>query len=179
MINKSIADNADLSVGDIDFVARAEQGKEVEELTKKEIYKAIREKVPIDQVKETGANASYKNIVGSEQPEIEDEETKLAQPSLDENTKKGLSQMMEELVGSRAAYIVDRNGNILTKVPVAELGAMLHEYRGVDYLLVDSKITQPLADIALQSRVKYLIGMDTSVDIKGGNVKILTGRDLK
>lgn len=36
---------------DIDFVARAPEGKEVEELTKKEVHKAIREKVAIGQAK--------------------------------------------------------------------------------------------------------------------------------
>ncbi len=38
-----------LSVADIDYVARAPDGKEVEDLTRKEIIKAIRTKVPLDQ----------------------------------------------------------------------------------------------------------------------------------
>ena len=36
-------------VGEIDFVARAPKGMEVEELTKKEIFKCLREKVPAEQ----------------------------------------------------------------------------------------------------------------------------------
>ncbi|MBU4300686.1 MAG: DNA primase DnaG [Nanoarchaeota archaeon] len=36
-------------LGEIDFVARAPEGKEVEELTKKEIFKALRDKVPTGQ----------------------------------------------------------------------------------------------------------------------------------
>ncbi len=36
-------------VVDVDFVARAPLGKEVEELTKKEVYKALRERVPVEQ----------------------------------------------------------------------------------------------------------------------------------
>lgn len=39
-----------LQVADIDYVARAPEGKEVEELTKKEIVKALRSKVPAEQV---------------------------------------------------------------------------------------------------------------------------------
>lgn len=38
-----------LSVADIDYVARAPDGKEVEDLTRKEIIKAIRTKIPLDQ----------------------------------------------------------------------------------------------------------------------------------
>src|SRR3989344_5511996 len=37
-----------LILADIDFVARAAEGKEVEELTKKEIFKYLREKVPVE-----------------------------------------------------------------------------------------------------------------------------------
>jgi DNA primase len=44
MILKSL-----MSVADVDFVARAPDGKEVEELTRKEITKALRSRVPVDQ----------------------------------------------------------------------------------------------------------------------------------
>ncbi|MEM3827458.1 MAG: DNA primase DnaG [Candidatus Micrarchaeaceae archaeon] len=39
-----------MSMAEIDFLARAPDGKEVEELTRKEIIKALRSKVPIDQI---------------------------------------------------------------------------------------------------------------------------------
>ncbi len=39
-----------LQVADVDYVARAPEGKEVEELTKKEIVKSLRSKVPAEQV---------------------------------------------------------------------------------------------------------------------------------
>lgn len=41
-----------LQLTDIDYVARAPSGKEVEELSKKEIFKNLRERVPIEQYKE-------------------------------------------------------------------------------------------------------------------------------
>lgn len=40
-----------LQVGDIDYIVRAPYGKEVEELSKKEIFKALREKMSIEQYK--------------------------------------------------------------------------------------------------------------------------------
>jgi DNA primase len=39
-----------LQVADVDYVARAPEGKEVEELTKKELVKALRSKIPAEQV---------------------------------------------------------------------------------------------------------------------------------
>src|SRR5512136_2249970 len=38
-----------LQVGEVDFIARAPRGKEVEELTQKQIMKALRNKIPADQ----------------------------------------------------------------------------------------------------------------------------------
>ena len=40
-----------MQMGEIDYIASAPEGKEVEELTKKEAYKALRDKVPADQTK--------------------------------------------------------------------------------------------------------------------------------
>ncbi len=40
-----------LQVAEVDYIAKAPQGKEVEELTKKEIFKTLREKTPIEQYK--------------------------------------------------------------------------------------------------------------------------------
>ncbi len=40
-----------LQLTDIDYIARAPEGKEVEELTKKEVFKALREKVSMDQLR--------------------------------------------------------------------------------------------------------------------------------
>ena len=41
-----------LQLADIDYIARAPSGKEVEDLSKKEIFKSLREKVPAEQYKE-------------------------------------------------------------------------------------------------------------------------------
>ncbi len=40
-----------MQLGEVDYISRAPQGKEVEDLTKKEIYKTLREKISIEQYK--------------------------------------------------------------------------------------------------------------------------------
>jgi DNA primase len=40
-----------LQLADVDYIAKAPEGKEVEELTRKEIYKALRDKIPSEQFK--------------------------------------------------------------------------------------------------------------------------------
>ncbi len=38
-------------MGEVDYIAKAPPGKEVEELTKKEIFKSLRERIPVEQFK--------------------------------------------------------------------------------------------------------------------------------
>ncbi len=48
-----------LQILDIDFVAKAPEGKEVEELSKKEIYKSLRDKITVEQFKEEIKNGKF------------------------------------------------------------------------------------------------------------------------
>ncbi|MCK4500388.1 DNA primase, partial [Candidatus Babeliales bacterium] len=48
-------------LADIDFVARAPEGKEVEEITCKEIHKALREKVPLNMAKDIRSLKRYES----------------------------------------------------------------------------------------------------------------------
>ncbi|AEH23917.1 DNA primase DnaG [Pyrococcus yayanosii] len=65
-----------LQVADIDYVARAPEGKEVEELTKKEIIKALRSKVPAEQVINELFNKgkSFYDIVKEREKKVREEE---------------------------------------------------------------------------------------------------------
>ena len=63
-----------MQVADIDFVAQAPAGKEVEESTKKEIYKAIRDRIPAEQFKGELLNLPDKK------PKIEQQQTYFKAP---------------------------------------------------------------------------------------------------
>lgn len=62
-----------MQVADVDFVAMAPEGKEVEELTKKETYKSLREKIPASQFK-----VGMKKL--PEKPDIKKEEIRVEEP---------------------------------------------------------------------------------------------------
>jgi DNA primase len=149
-----------LSVADIDFIARAENGKEVEELTKKQIFKALRSKVPVDQV-------TLKKVQEAEG--IKEEKT--------HEDKKLLSSLLEDIIGSRAAYLIDKNYKILSKVPLSELTEMIT--KDVYIIVFDGKINQSIVDLALQKKVVCLVGTDYKERVKPGSVKILTIKDFK
>jgi len=53
-------------ITDIDYISRAPPGKEVEELSKKEIFKALRERIPIEQFKIEPKTKELKEFVPKE-----------------------------------------------------------------------------------------------------------------
>lgn len=71
-----------LNVCDIDFVVRAPDGKEVEELTRKDIIKALRARVPIDQVipkiKNMNSDNGRHNSFGNREPERPERQNRFA-----------------------------------------------------------------------------------------------------
>ena len=148
-----------LDVADIDFVARADTGKEVEELTKKDIYKALREKVPLNQVGEKKIEVSLP------------QETEMETTELDDTAAKFFTGMLEDLVGTRAAYLVDRNQQVMSKIPLSELAEVIDDFSGVYAIAVDGKITQTLVDIAKKRGAAVVAGMGFKERIDAGHVR--------
>jgi len=129
-----------LQVAEIDFVARAPPGKEVEELTGKEIAKCLRDKVPVDQVH-----------LLLERPQLTKEAAK--KPELPQ-------QVVEEakaLVGTLEALLYDGNWKLLQRVPVRDLAETLQGSEEVKYVVYDGVATQRLVDIAERKGVSLLI----------------------
>ena len=151
-----------LAIADIDYIARAEEGNEVEELTKKEIFKALREKVPVDQF-------GMKNKAEAEPAMPEDVGTEM---------KEFLGSLLEELVGTRAAYLVDSNKQILTKVPISEIGNVIDGFRNVYAIVFDGKINQDIVDLAASRSVPCVAAMDYKERVRG-HIRMFTLSDLK
>ena len=152
-----------LEIADIDFVSRAEEGKEVEELTKKEIFKALREKIPMNQV------VDRKDI---RQPaEIEESEP-------DMESAKFFNRMLEDLVGTRAAYLVDKDQQIISKLPISELAEMVNDFSNVYAIAIDGKISQSLVDLAKKRGVSVVAGMGFKEHVDGGSVKLFVMENM-
>ena len=106
---------------EIDHVIKAPDGIEVEEITKKEIHKALRSKITVEQIRmELGitgvkeAQVEYGREIKREQPGII--QKKVIKPEL-----RKFKDLLDDLVGTRGAYILDGELNLLGKVPIMEL----------------------------------------------------------
>ena len=122
LIIKNVTENAK-----VDFIAMAPEGKEVEELTSKEILQALRKKVPLEDytsTQRTRGVRDYENM-GSERKASStssDVETSKIVKKMTAKEKEEIKEKVEELVGTKGAIIFNKDLEEIRKVPVGRLG---------------------------------------------------------
>jgi len=146
----------------IDEVARAPYGKEVEELTGKEISDALHRAVPLEEA-----------LKGLKMPKAVERE----RVELPEEIRRYVDEVKERLM----AVLLDEGLNELKRVPVSELAQELENYKdSVKYVIFDGIVTQRLVDI-LSGRPDevYLIGVRIGdISKPSDNVKVVTFNQL-
>lgn len=189
-----------LSVAEVDFVCRAPDGKEVEELAKKEIHKALRSRITAEQVKldlkidangalleETGSlrSPSGNRRVSPPLPRMAGSAPVAAGPirplaprrsgsPLSDEERRKLRSAIEDLFGTRGACIFDTHLSVLGRVPISELTATLKSVnQGVYAVAMDGYIDYEMVKLAEQAGIKYLIGTDVKVKEAPMNVTLL------
>jgi DNA primase len=156
-----------ISVCEIDFVARAPHGKEVEELTKKLIYKSLREKMP--------ANQTNKVVKKTER---EERTTRRRKPKIEADKLEKFKDVLEDLVGTRAACFLDADMEMLGRVPVKEMFSTMKGLQA-EALVFDGDIDQKLVNQCSDRGIKYIIGMKVGRVRNTSAVSIITIQDLK
>jgi len=180
-----------LQVAELDFATKAPDGKEVEELTKKEIHKSLRSRVTAEQAKTEFASRRpaprpYRSPPQRGPPRMQRPAHAAPPPpraarraTLSDAEKKTFKQMLEDLIGTRGAYILDPKLNILGKVPITELGPTVKSLNsGIHAIILDGSIDKMLLEICEKSNVKFLVGMDTKIK-DSMSVNILTAEKLE
>jgi len=192
---------------DIDEIARAPPGKEVEELTSKEISRALKNTIPVSQYKsliekerkekppKRVEEKIEKPKVPQQQPQLE---VPVAQPKIYEEEKaeveeaKGLEEYvisfpdtvldtMRKLQGTLEAILYDESWNPVKKIPVRDLYDELTkvETGKIFAVVFDGIITQRLVDIASDRKVRILVGARIGgISKRPHSVEMLTFNDL-
>ena len=192
-----------LSVADVDFVCKAPDGKEVEELTKKEIHKALRGKITAEQAKldlgidETGALKepapalkqhpvsrtqrqfqTRRESGNSRQPRFQ-RQAAASRPaprskSLTPGEKKVLKETLDDLFGTRGACIFDQSLNVLGKVPLSELASTIKSLNGGIYALaLDGAVDLELVRLAEKLGITHVVGTSSKVK-EAQRINVLT-----
>jgi DNA primase len=147
-----------MQIAPVDYVARAPLGKEVEDLTPKEIMRCLRERVPI----ETGKAPSRPEPIAVTRP-----------PSV--QLPENIIAKARELRGTLEGILLDQSMTEIAKLPVSELAGKLPDYQGVDMIVFDGVVTQRLLDLAEERGVKVIIG-DRIAELarRPNSIKIMT-----
>jgi len=140
-----------MQVAEVDYVAKAPSGKEVEDLTKKETIKALRNKIPIEQA----MNELFEK-------QLKEESEEASKPK-----KKDLERLddyIQKLPGTLDAYLLDGKDNLKIKVSVRDLVDAISLTDDVKTVVFDGVVTQRLVDVAAERGIGCLVG------IKIGNI---------
>jgi len=168
-----------LQTADVDYVAYAPEGKSVEDLSQKEIVKALRNKIPIEQVLEQKSKRKPpQNVRKGPEPAPHVAAVETSEPSSVEKSFKGYT---EALNGTLNAFLLDAEGKVLKEVEVRNLVSALKESNGlVKSVVFDGVITQRILDIAAEKELNYLIGVKIGNVVKRPlSVKVLTTADIQ
>ena len=204
------------SMTEIDFVTKAPDGKEVEELTQKEIYKALRAKVAFEQVKldfrNGGSNGAQRPFKPQQSPErqeqirsdrprerqervapsprreheiVQDQDRRTrVRPStarkLTTQESENFKRLLEDLVGTKGAYILDANAHILGKVPTSEISSTVSSLQnGVNAIIMDGVVTEEIVSAAERVRVHVIVGTTSTVKPGNSRLQIVTSKELQ
>jgi|SRR3989344_40086 len=126
LIIKNVMENAN-----IDFIAMAPEGKEVEELTSKEILQALRKRVPAQgyasEQRSRGVQRYDRDNRYDHRREEREPIVRKAKSAIEKITaqeKEIVKEKMDEIQGTKNALIFDKNLEVVRTVPIGRLGSL-------------------------------------------------------
>lgn len=176
LIAKNVTENAE-----INFVAVAPTGKEVEELSGKEIITCLRKRISLQEFREKfsaerrrgrhfmhreerydreeskdSRDYSFNRRKPEKEEETEEQTIQEVKP-LTEQEKESFQSLFFDLIGTRGAYIVDSNLEILKKVPSSELISVLRNLKKIYAIILDGTATMLLIRTAEKTMCRHII----------------------
>ncbi len=197
-----------MGVCDLDFVTKAPDGKEVEEITKKEMHKALRGKVTAEQAKLDLKEGTFR---GHSRPHVRaysrssntsrapnnrnvnnrrnqrttsrtatNTRRTTAKKPLTKDQKDKFKQLLEDLIGTNGAYILDAKLSVLGKVPMSELVSTVRSLKtGMFALIFDGTATKDILMVAERANIDYVVAMDSKVKPLNSKITLITSQELK
>jgi len=169
------------SLADIDYITKAPDGKELEEITKKEIHKALRSRISGEQAKfefarEAETQPERRSRFFRPAPRPTTFHKKALLPS---DHKKKFKDILENLIGTRGAQVLDQKLNTLGKVPISELATTITSLNDTAYAVIfDGIVDRDIAKAAESVSIKFLVGMDSKMRPNETRVSVLTVKEL-
>jgi DNA primase len=139
-----------LQLAKIDFITRAPEGYEVEELTRKQLIKGIQNKKPISELK-----SSKDAFVETEEFDIKDKNLKRLLKKL---KIKNPSVLVEAITNIKEGQSIgfDKNLNKTFEMPVGEIFEKIKNYKGLTYFIADGILSARLFSVLKNLKIKFI-----------------------
>jgi len=147
-----------LQVAKLDYVARAPEGYEVEELTRKQMIKSLQNKKPVRTTHErkfierkghTGKESHLQKLLKKlkvKNYEIIEESFKKIEPGHSIGFNKSLEKLFE--------------------IPVGEIFEKIKDFKGTQFLIIDGILTKRLLSLLLKLKLKFIACKNKEEDLR-------------
>ena len=155
-----------LDTCDIDYVTKAPDGKEVEELQKKEIHQALRHKKKASSWKSGSGRKGSKRSSSKSKKSSRGKGSKGSRKSSkkSENTRANLSgkqkkeyKKLHKDLKRNEAYVLDKNDSILGKVPAKDLPSTLPSLDNAQAVVMKHKLDDKTAKALDKGKIRTAI----------------------
>jgi DNA primase len=196
-----------MQVATVHYIARAPEGREVEELTKRDVMNALQTKIPADQAlslvqDRKGAARTRKHDVKkfsqakTTRGKARREPKKIEEPQQWDTSPPSMSRQVtsrkppvavdevyalkiQDIKEAFKAVLFNAEKEVIGECGVADLAKKLEELETVPTVVFDGVITQRLVDIAAKKKTTLLIGAAVAdIEKKPNDLKILTFDDI-
>ncbi|MEM2206810.1 MAG: DNA primase DnaG, partial [Sulfolobales archaeon] len=180
-----------IRVAEVDYVARAPTGKEVEELTGKEIAKALKNAIPVQsylqqlEKREVVEKAEATTTTPTTQTQVVEKPSETNIPEVESTityqVPQNIIEELRKLGGTLEAVIYDQNWNEISRVAVKDLVDHIVKLDGVNphAIIMDGIITQRVVDAASVKGVKIIVGSRVGViSKKPAGIAVLSAEEL-
>lgn len=164
---KLIAKNV-ISNAKIEWVAVAPDGKEVEELTGKEILLSLRKRLPAKEFLSRLGNVNGYNF--SEKESL----TKIDEQSIPSDMKESLRKVYEGIKGSKDSLILDKNNEIIRRISSKEVNrAILGAVKEISSVIIDGTATSGIIKLCDEKGINYLAALNFT-SVPDAKVKLIS-----
>ena len=197
-----------MQVAKVDYIARAPEGKEVEQLTRREITKALQARIPADQalalVSDRRPSDMFRRkrvprrVVHDRRDSFEadravekrpEHEAEPLPPTTVQREKRRTRQDVsideayiakaKQMRESFGAALFDANKQVVAECSVADLAKVMEEHETVHAVVFDGVITQRLVDIAAKKKTTLLVGAAVAdIENRPPTLRVLTLDEL-
>jgi len=147
-----------LQLAKLDFVARAPEGSEVEELTRKQMIKALQNKKPVRD-KQTSTYKGKKEPTGK---------GALLQKLLKKLKVKNQEAIIDSLEKIEPGHSIGFNKSMekLFELPVGEVFEKMKEFKDTQFLIIDGILSKRLISLILKMKIKFIACKNKEEDLR-------------